>query len=117
MELGFVYFPLKFQSCDFFCFYCSFLDSNRNRSFLPLFKVTVTAEADCFTFSLMLFTFNLMVGVSLLPTVRVCTVPLLPVRFWIFGANTVACETVVHAPKVSVGVGVTGFSVRCIISV
>lgn len=110
-------FRLNFSPVIFSVFTVVFWTVTEIVAFLPLFKVTVTAEADCFTFSLMLFTFNLMVGVSLLPTVRVCTVPLLPVRFWIFGANTVACETVVHAPKVSVGVGVTGFSVRCIISV
>ena len=58
MELGFVYFPLKFQSCDFSVFTVVFWTVTEIVAFLPLFKVTVTAEADCFTFSLMLFTFN-----------------------------------------------------------
>ena len=55
-----------------------------------------------------------MVGVSLLPTVRVSVFPLLLVRFWVSGANTVAADTVVQGPNTSgtsVGVGSCGTGV------
>ena len=55
-----------------------------------------------------------MVGVSLLPTVRVSVLPLLLVRFCVSGANTVAPDTVVQGPNTSgtsVGVGVGGTGV------
>ena len=76
--------------------------------------VTFTFVVDCFTFSLMLEAVTLMVGVSLLPTVRVSVFPLLLVRFWVSGANTVAPDTVVQGPNTSgtsVGVGVGGTGV------
>ena len=76
--------------------------------------VTFTFVVDCFTFSLMLEAVTLMVEVSLLPTVRVSVFPLLLVRFWVSGANTVAPDTVVQGPNTSgtsVGVGVGGTGV------
>ena len=76
--------------------------------------LTFTFVVDCFTFSFILVAFTLMVGVSLLPTVRVSVLPLLLVRFCVSGANTVAPDTVVQGPNTSgtsVGVGVGGTGV------
>ena len=76
--------------------------------------LTFTFVVDCFTFSFILVAFTLMVGVSLLPTVRVSVLPLLLVRFCVSGANTVAPDTVVQEPNTSgtsVGVGVGGTGV------
>lgn len=63
--------------------------------------LTFTFVVDCFTFSFILVAFTLMVGVSLLPTVRVSVLPLLLVRFCVSGANTVAPDTVVQGPNTS----------------